>query len=95
MKVIRFLQMALICNALGIAACGESADNRSDEAAADTGGTAVVALASDLDHANILASNSRYTQEILRYVLFLPLVQYDEKLGYEPALAESFEVGTP
>ena len=91
MKVIRFLQMALICNALGIAACGDRTDNRSDEAAADTGGTAVVALASDLDYANILASNSRYTQEILRYVLFLPLVQYDEKLGYQPALAESFD----
>ena len=77
MKVIRFLQMALICNALGIAACGDRTDNRSGEAAADTGGTAVVALSTDLDYANILATNSRYTQEILRYVLFLPLVKYD------------------
>jgi peptide/nickel transport system substrate-binding protein len=58
---------------------------------ADTGGVAVVALPSDLDYLNILAANDRYTQEIVRYLLFLPLVQYDAKLDYQPVLAESYQ----
>jgi peptide/nickel transport system substrate-binding protein len=79
--------------ALCATSCGDrAARERSAGEAADTGGTAVVALAADLDNLNILAANGRYTQEILRFVLFLPLVQYDEKLEYEPALAESFDL---
>ncbi|MEX2284322.1 MAG: ABC transporter substrate-binding protein [Gemmatimonadota bacterium] len=93
MKSIHSLLMVLVTSALySLTACTDRGDSeRSEGEAADTGGTAVVALATDLDHANILATNSRYTQEVLRYVLFLPLVHYDEKLSYQPALAESYE----
>src|SRR5688572_27512994 len=76
-----------------LAACSDQSDApRGTSPEADTGGTAVVALTTDLDYANILAANDRYTQEVLRYVLFLPLVQYDSALGYEPALARSYEL---
>jgi peptide/nickel transport system substrate-binding protein len=83
----------LAVTALCATACRDrDARERSAGEAADTGGTAVVALAADLDNLNILAANGRYTQEILRFVLFLPLIQYDEKLDYQPALAESFDL---
>lgn len=81
----------LLLAAFGLTGCRDAGTG--DRAVrADTGGTAVVALQSDLDAANIFVSADRYTQEILRYALFLPLVQYDQELGFAPALAESFEL---
>jgi peptide/nickel transport system substrate-binding protein len=50
----------------------------------------VVALNDDMDFANILLTSDVYMQEVLLHVLFLPLVQYDAKLEYRPALAQSF-----
>lgn len=76
---------------LCFAACDSERDAGTDSVAADTGGTAVVALPADLDNANILVSSDRYAQEVQRYLLFLPLVQYDSLLGYEPRLARSYE----
>jgi peptide/nickel transport system substrate-binding protein len=56
------------------------------------GGTLVVAAPNDLDFANPLVSANRYTQEILRYMLFVPLLRHDEQLGFAPALASSWEL---
>lgn len=66
-----------------------------DDAGGETpqrGGTLVIAGSNDLDNANPLVSGESYTKEILRYLLFLPLIQYDSSLAYKPALAESWEV---
>jgi peptide/nickel transport system substrate-binding protein len=84
----------LLCCALLAGACAGDAGSAasSDEGAPDSGGTAVVAAPSDLDHANSLVSADRYTQELLRYALFLPLVHYDSALGFAPALARSWEM---
>ena len=83
---------ALLCAATAVPtiACGDRAGEKAS--VAETGGTAVIALASDLDMANSLVTAERFTQEVNRYMLFLPLIQYDSTLGYEGALARSFEM---
>lgn len=65
-----------------VAACADAGPRR--------GGTAVIAAGSDLDHANPLVSVDAWTNEVLRYALFMPLVRYDEDLQYEPYLARSW-----
>jgi peptide/nickel transport system substrate-binding protein len=73
-------------------ACGE---RRAETAGADSparGGTVVVAGSNDLDNLNSLASQERYTQELLRFALFLPLVSWTAQLDYQPALARSWEM---
>lgn len=52
----------------------------------------VIGAGSDLDHANVLVSVDAWTNEVLRYVLFIPLLTYGPGLEYEPALAESWEM---
>lgn len=56
------------------------------------GGTVVIAAASDLDFANPFVSVDAWTNEILRYALFTPLVSYAPDLDYEPRLARSWEL---
>lgn len=79
---------------LAISGCGEG---RAPQATEDRegkpvyGGTAVVAALGDLDHLNALVSTDIYTQELLRYALFLPLVRYGPHLEYEPVLARSWD----
>jgi peptide/nickel transport system substrate-binding protein len=57
----------------------------------ERGGTVVIAGSSDLDVMNALVSGERWTQEIIRHVMFLPLLAYDAGLELEPRLARSFE----
>ncbi|MEJ2504057.1 MAG: ABC transporter substrate-binding protein [Gemmatimonadota bacterium] len=66
------------------AACGDSGPRR--------GGTVVIAAGNDLDHANPLITVDAWTNEVLRYVLFTPLLRYGPDLDYRPALAESWEM---
>lgn len=84
---------ALAALALGTSACLERAGTgvASDEAP-QYGGTLVIAAPSDLDNANSLVSTQAYTKEVLRYLLFMPLIQHDDELEFEPHLAESWEV---
>lgn len=77
----RSLVLALVIATL---ACGETAPPR--------GGTVVIAGGGDLDFANPLVSVDAWTNEILRYVLFTPLIRYGPGLTYEPVLAESWEM---
>jgi peptide/nickel transport system substrate-binding protein len=67
-------------------------DTGTDRDASRYGGTVVVANNSDLENFNSLVSGDAYTQEINRYLLFLPLLGYDPELDYEPALAERWEL---
>lgn len=46
----------------------------------------------DLDYANSLVAAGSETQEILREVLFLPLIRYTAKLDYAPALAHDWQL---
>jgi peptide/nickel transport system substrate-binding protein len=79
----RVLLVATI--AVAAAACAGDASPR-------RGGTVVIAAGNDIDFANPLVSADALTNEILRYALFLPLVQYGPDLEFEPMLAESWEM---
>ena len=59
-----------------------------------TGGTAVIAGGIDLGSFNSLVERESNTSEMLRYALFVPLVQYDEGLDYAPALAREWRRAT-
>jgi peptide/nickel transport system substrate-binding protein len=56
------------------------------------GGTLVIAASSDLQGMNSLVASEAYTGEVLKHVLFLPLVRYDEQLRLQPALARSWKI---
>lgn len=56
------------------------------------GGTLVIGGPADLREANSLVANEKYTQEVNRYLLFLPLLHYGPNLEFQPALASSWEL---
>jgi len=92
MKIL--IRAALVMAAVLLAGCNDRSEpvTRRAGEVPDTGGTAVVALQNAVDVLNPLATGERNTQEILRYALFLPLLEYDEELDYRPMLARSWEM---
>jgi peptide/nickel transport system substrate-binding protein len=89
----RVRQFVLVLGlASAVAACGDRESREADRDGSRYGGTVVIANNSDLENFNSLVSADRATQEINRYLLFLPLIRYDANLDYEPALAESWEL---
>ena len=94
MRCVRRTRVAhrpVIVAMLFACACGDRPDAASTDAGDPIrGGTVVIAGANDLDLANGLVSQERYTQELTRFALFLPLVAYDSVLEFEPALARSW-----
>jgi len=82
------LQLSVFILAV-LTACQERAAS-SGAGAPVRGGTVVVVSAGDLDHANPLVTADRYTQEILRYALLLPLLSHDADLQLQPALAREW-----
>jgi peptide/nickel transport system substrate-binding protein len=75
--------LLVLCLAF-LGACG-------DDSAPRRGGTVVIGAGSDLDHANTLVSAEAWTNEILRFLLFAPLVRYGPDLDFQPWLAERWE----
>lgn len=74
-------------------ACVGVTDREAADGDAPTfGGIAVIASPTDLDHANALVSADRYTRELLRHALFLPLLAFDSVLDYGSALARSWSM---
>jgi len=55
------------------------------------GGTVTVGSYSDLQTMNSLVTADAYSGSIQRDLLFMPLVQYDEKLNFVPRLAERWD----
>jgi peptide/nickel transport system substrate-binding protein len=54
------------------------------------GGRVIIGMRSDFSGFNSITSSAQYTSEIINYALFTPLVHYNEDLGVEPRLAESW-----
>jgi peptide/nickel transport system substrate-binding protein len=84
---------------LAAAACGDAQPDAQTDArrSADaetprTGGTLVVAGPNNLDALNSLVATEVYEEEILKHVLFVPLVGMDSTLAYVPALASSWQL---
>jgi peptide/nickel transport system substrate-binding protein len=57
-----------------------------------TGGMAVVAVTSDFQAFNPVVNTHATTDDVIRFMLFTPLIQYDEKLNARPWLAQSWEL---
>jgi peptide/nickel transport system substrate-binding protein len=73
--------------ALAIAACGGDGGTGSGN-----GGTVSVGMMADFQPINSITAGDQYTVELINYALFTPLIQYDEKLGVRPYLAERWDV---
>jgi peptide/nickel transport system substrate-binding protein len=80
--------------AFAIAACSDKPKNgpATDSTTPVQGGTLVIGLPGDFDNLNSLVSVDRYSQEVNRELLFLPLIRYTKDLDFEPALARSWKL---
>lgn len=77
---------------LGACGGGSGGGSAADEGEPVQGGTAVVAMTSDFDALNQFVSTDYDTSQVLRFMLFMPLIRLDDQLEYEPYLAESWEL---
>ncbi len=82
----------LILLLLFLAGCGDSGGAGAELEVGDpvAGGTAIVARVSDFDAFNQFVSTDYDTSQVLRFMLYMPLVRLDEDMEYEPYLAEEF-----
>jgi len=84
--------------ALLLAACGGGGGGGGQGGAAaaagppQTGGMAVIAVTSDFQAFNPVVNTHATTDDVIRFMLFTPLIQYDEKLNAKPWLATSWEL---
>ncbi len=81
--------------ALGLAACsGERTDaGRGDDGGEpEAGGTAVIAVLSDFQAFNPVTNTHLTSDDVIKHMLFTPLIQYDEDLTPQPWLAERWEL---
>ncbi|MEX0912573.1 MAG: ABC transporter substrate-binding protein, partial [Gemmatimonadota bacterium] len=92
---IRPTRSSPLALALVIAACGgDSPEATFEDVPAEErfGGTAVMASISDIPDISPLTSTETLASEMQQFILFLPVIQYDENLQPIPALARSWEV---
>ncbi|HEX6069688.1 MAG TPA: ABC transporter substrate-binding protein [Longimicrobiaceae bacterium] len=76
-----------------LAACG-GGDGGPGEVSGDPvpGGTAIIAVLSDFQAFNPVVNTSILTDEVIKQMLFTPLIRYDEDLQPQPHLAERWEL---
>ena len=91
------LRRATVLHLAVLLACGgPSPETESaSEPAPSYGGTAIVAIGSDFDVFNELATTSAIGDQVIGHVVFQNLIIYDENLDYAPALADSFRATRP
>jgi len=56
------------------------------------GGTIIIGMRDDFSGLNPVTNSSFYTDQIIKYALFTPLIGYDESFNPRPHLAESWEM---
>ncbi len=81
----------LLALVLAAGACGGERPDANAAIEPTTGGTVVVTSSDDLAPLNSLVSGARYSQEVLRYAIALPLIAYGPGLEFVPALARSWQ----
>ncbi len=84
--------LLLLAAAALLPACSGGADAPLVVGDPEPGGTAVIAVTSDFQAFNPITNTALVTAEVLNFMLFTPLVQFDENLEAVPALAESWEL---
>jgi peptide/nickel transport system substrate-binding protein len=92
---IRRLPYLVAASAIVLAACGlgddGSAGARDVPEEERFGGTAVLGSIGDLQSMNSLTASDYHSNNIQRYMLFMPLVRYNERVEPEPWLAERWD----
>ena len=78
--------------ALLSAACGGDGGSEGPAGEPVTGGDAVISFRSDFDSFNPITNSAQVTDEVIKYMLFTPLVQFDSTLTVRPYLAERWEL---
>ena len=91
MNVTRLAASLLL---LGFAGGCAGEDTSFEEVGGDPqpGGTAIIAVLTDFQSFNPVVNTSILTDEVMKQMLFTPIVQYDEDLQIQPHLAESWEL---
>lgn len=80
---------------VALAACGgEKPRERAAAPGAPVtkGGTVAIAMSSDFQALNPILATDQYTNELIQYGLYTPLIQFDSALNAVPYLAESWEM---
>jgi len=76
-----------------LAGCpGDRVDGPIELGDPEPGGTGIVAVTSDFQPFNPVTSTALVTLEVINFMLFTPLIQFDEDLTPVPALAESWDL---
>jgi len=80
-----------------LAGCGGGGDRpdgaaKGDDGPPQPGGTAVIAVSGDFQAFNPVVNTHLTTDDVLKFMLLTPLIQYDDKLSPQPWLAERWEV---
>lgn len=75
-----------------LTACADRAEIEEVTGDPEAGGTAIIAILSDFQTFNPVVNTSIITDEVIKQMLFTPIVQYDEALEPMPHLAESWEL---
>jgi peptide/nickel transport system substrate-binding protein len=93
----RASRLGRVAAALLLAACGggDAGEGGGSGAAVgppQTGGTATIGILVDFSGFNPVTNTSILTDEVIKQMLFTPLVQYDSALNVQPYLAESWEL---
>ena len=78
--------------AAAVVACGEKKRQPAAGSARPRGGTVVVGMRSDFGPLNPVINTDQYTDELIKYGLYTPLIQFDEKLNPVPYLAQSWDM---
>ncbi|HEU4456214.1 MAG TPA: ABC transporter substrate-binding protein, partial [Longimicrobium sp.] len=96
-KAIRAGRLAAL--ALLLAACGggggDAGGGGAEKGSAgppQPGGTAVLDVSADFQAFNPVVNTHYTTDDVIKFMLFTPLIQYDEKLQPKPWLAQSWEL---
>lgn len=75
-----------------LAACADQVPMEEVVGEPQPGGTAIIAVLTDFQAFNPVVNTSIITDEVMKQMLFTPIVQYDESLEPKPHLAESWEL---
>lgn len=93
LSMIRLRPVPLLAVALLLAsACGGGDSSGGAAGTPTTGGNATVAFRSDFDGFNPLTNSAQVTDEVIKYMLFTPIVQFDSAFNARPYLAERWEL---
>ncbi len=89
----RVWSVALLVLAGALVACG--GERQGEQAGAGPkarGGTVVVGMRDDFGPLNPVVNTDQYTDELIKYGLYTPLIQFDAKLNPVPYLAQSWDM---